>query len=399
MNERRYDIDWLRVIVMLAVFFFHCASFFGGLKWHLNNNEKSIVAFVFIGWLDTWFMPFFFLLSGAGSWYALRYRDNVKYFLERTKRILVPLYTVGLFLLLPPQFYFEIYSNEGYRGTFWNSLHYYFNDMANFSFSWPGDLVHVPFSAHLWFLQFLFIASLLALPLFRFLRSEKGLYLIDKLADWCKHRSGIFIFLIPVLLMRIGLRSFFHGGYTWADFLEFILFFILGYIFTANDGFTESIKKNGWLCLAIGMICFAAEGFFIFKLGYNYPGSEPFSFNFVLFETVMSIGRWSWILFVLSLGAKYLNFNKRGLNYCNEAVLPFYILHQTVILCIGWFAIRWDIGILPKYFIISAASFVLIILIYELLISRFNVVRFFFGMRAKRSTPARSIAHQEEAVA
>ncbi len=116
MNERRFDIDWLRVLVMLAVFFFHCAHFFrGDTPWILNNTEKSFVAEVFSYWLDMWFMPCFFLLSGVGSWYSLRSRSKGQYLLERVKRLLVPLYTVGLFLLLPPQFYFWIFSNERFH--------------------------------------------------------------------------------------------------------------------------------------------------------------------------------------------------------------------------------------------------------------------------------------------
>jgi hypothetical protein len=87
---------------------------------------------------------------------------------------------------------------------------------------------------------------------------------------------------------------------------------------------------------------------------------------------------------MLSLGAKYLNFKNRVLAYANEAVLPFYIFHQTIILCVGWFVIRWNIGILPKYLIIAMMSFTLIMALYELLVRRFNVVRFFFGMRPKK---------------
>jgi hypothetical protein len=45
---------------MISVFFFHCAWFFGGGEWHLNNEKESIVAHLFIGWLDMWFIPFFF---------------------------------------------------------------------------------------------------------------------------------------------------------------------------------------------------------------------------------------------------------------------------------------------------------------------------------------------------
>jgi hypothetical protein len=72
------------------------------------------------------------------------------------------------------------------------------------------------------------------------------------------------------------------------------------------------------------------------------------------------------------------------LAYGNEAVLPFYIFHQTIILCTGWFVIRQDMGILPKYLIIAVISFALIMVLYEALVRRFNVVRFFFGMRPKK---------------
>ena len=126
LNERRYDIDWLRVLVMLTVFLFHCTRFFGGGGWHLNNPGKSLPAMLFIGWLDMWFMPMFCLLSGVGSWYALRSRTNRQYLRERVLRIVVPLYTVGLFLMLPIQYYFELHSNAGYRGTFWELLPQYF---------------------------------------------------------------------------------------------------------------------------------------------------------------------------------------------------------------------------------------------------------------------------------
>jgi glucan biosynthesis protein C len=384
MKERRYDIDWLRVLVMLAVFFFHCARFFGGGTWHLNNEKESIVALLFIGWLDMWFMPLFCLLSGVGSWYALRSRTNGQYLLERVKRILVPLYTVGLFLLLPPQFYFEIFSNAGYRGAFLEMLPRYFSGLRHFSLDWPGGLLPLSFSGHLWFLQYLFLISLVALPLLRYLRSEQGLRLIDKLAGWCDRRGGIFLFLIPLILVRIVLKSVFWGEHTWADFFEFVVFFVIGYILPADTRFTESLKKHGWICLILGIAGFGGEALYVLGLGYNYPGGEPFSLMFVLFETVMAVGRWSWMVFVLSLGAKYLNFKHKVLAYGNEAVLPFYIFHQTIILCVGWSVIRRNIGILPKYLIIVVVSFVLIMTLYELLVRRFNIVRFFFGMRPKR---------------
>jgi glucan biosynthesis protein C len=371
---------------MLGVFFFHCARFFGGGTWHLNNAEQSNIALVFIGWLDMWSMPLFFLLSGIGAWYSLQSRTNGQYVRERVKRLLVPLYTVGLFVLLPPQFYFDQFSNAGFTGTFWESLPLYFRRVGHFYTSSPGGLLPIPFAGHLWFLEYLFLISLLALPLLRYLHSTQALSVIDKLAWWCSQRGGIFLFMVPVILIRIALRSVFWGEHTWADFFEFMVFFLFGYIIPANTQFTESIKKYGWVCLIFGLAGFWGQGIFVLGLRYKYPGGEQFSLPFVLFEIVMSIGRWSWVVFVLSAGARYLNFNTKLLSHANEAVLPFYIFHQTIILCVGWFIIPLNMGILPKFLIISVISFASIMVLYELLVRRFNMVRFCFGMRQQTTT-------------
>ena len=124
---------------------------------------------------------------------------------------------------------------------------------------------------------------------------------------------------------------------------------------------------------------------FVLVLGYDpIPGNEPFSLIYVLYQTVWAIASWSAVVFMLSLGAKYLNFNNKALAYGGEMVLPFYILHQTIILLVGWYVIPLDLPILLKYLIISPISFVLIMVLYELLIKRVNAIRFLFGMRPKK---------------
>jgi hypothetical protein len=95
---------------MLAVFIFHCVRFFDTefFNFPLKNAERSFVVDVLRGSLIwPWIMELFFLLSSVGSWYALRSRSGRKYLWERVNRLLVPLYTVGLFILNSPQFYIE----------------------------------------------------------------------------------------------------------------------------------------------------------------------------------------------------------------------------------------------------------------------------------------------------
>jgi peptidoglycan/LPS O-acetylase OafA/YrhL len=394
MKERRYDIDWLRVIAMLAVFVYHCTRFFGTESWHLKNPEQSMVVFVLArGLIWPWVMELFFVLSGVGAFYSLRSRSGGRFLWDRVKRLLVPLYTVGLFVLIPPQAYFEAVTNGGYAGSFWEFLPLYYGRILPDFFSiWPwvlddpAQLVPYGFTGHLWFLQYLFLISLLTLPVLLLLKSQRGQRWIDMLADWTDRRGGIFLWVIPLALILICFRAFFSGGRTWVDLIWYSIFYVFGYMMAADTRFAKSIKRHGWLCLALWLVgFFGVLAFIALVLGYDpMPGAEPFSSLYVVYQIAWSITSWSAVIFMLSLGAKYLNFTNKTLAYANEAVLPFYLLHQTVILCVGWFVIPLSLGIPLGFLIIAVVSFVLIMAIYELLIRRWNIVRFFFGMRPRR---------------
>jgi hypothetical protein len=120
----------------------------------------------------------------------------------------------------------------------------------------------------------------------------------------------------------------------------------------------------------------------VFVLGYKPgPGQAPFGLEFVLFQVIWSIASWGSVVFLLGLGARHLNFKSRVLTYGNEAVLPFYLFHQTIILVVGFFVIRLPMGILPKFLIVVALSFAAIMALYELGVRRIGVMRFLFGMR------------------
>jgi len=90
------------------------------------------------------------------------------------------------------------------------------------------------------------------------------------------------------------------------------------------------------------------------------------------------------VLAFIGFGSRYLNFNNRFLGYANEAVLPFYIFHQTLIIVIGYFIIQLDLGVFPKYAIIVLTSFSAIMLLYDLGVRRCNFMRLLFGMRRKK---------------
>ncbi len=390
MQERRYDIDCLRIIAMLAIFLYHCTRFFDTEGWELKNPEQSELLFVLMrGVVWPWVMELFFLLSGVGTWYALKSRRAGAYVWERIKRLLIPLYTVGLIVLLPVQFYFKLFTDSGYSGTFWEIIPRYF---ARFTppriTAWPSTLLPIPFSGHLWFLQYLFLISLLSLPVLLYIKSERGQRRVAKLAGWCEGRGGIFLFLIPLCLTRIGLQAF-EVGRGWPYFIWYTVFFVIGFMMGSDKRFTVGVMRHGWICLALWIVGFCVIGFVIFVLGFNpFPGAESYSLAYVFYQLAYSIMSWGAVVFVLNIGARYLNTSPKALAYGNEAVLPFYLFHQTIILCVGWYVIRWDMGIPVKLLIVVAICFPLILILYELFVRRFNPVRFFFGMRQKKKPSA-----------
>jgi peptidoglycan/LPS O-acetylase OafA/YrhL len=391
-KERRYDVDWLRVCATLVVFLFHCTRLFDTEGWHLKNPQQSDLLFVLMrGLVWPWVMELFFLLSGVGTWYALESRRAGAYLWGRVKRLLIPLYTVGLLLLLPPQFYFEHFTHSGYRGGFWRIIPRYFSRFEPPRITpWPETLLPIPFSGHLWFLQYLFLISLLSLPLLLYLKSAQGRRWVRELAARCEGRGGIFLFVIPLALALIGLRGLFEAQRSWADLVWYAIYFVIGYIMSADKRFTDAVKRHGWACLALWTLGFGA-GIGMLVLGWGYdpvPGREPFSLTYVLYQVLWSLSSWSAVVFVLSIGARILNSNHKLLSYGNEAVLPFYLFHQTVILSVGFFVIRWNIGILPKLLIVTTISFSLTLVLYELLVRRLNVTRFFFGMKPLEQPPA-----------
>ena len=145
----------------------------------------------------------------------------------------------------------------------------------------------------------------------------------------------------------------------------------------------EGIKKSGWIGMLLGVVAFSACAFLVLKVGYDPANVSSVSWPYLCFQLAASLGALSWIVFFLSMAAKYLNNKSKMLAYGNEAVLPFYILHQTVILMVGWRIIQSSLSMTLKYIVISTTSLVLIIALYECLIKRINALRFLFGMRPK----------------
>jgi surface polysaccharide O-acyltransferase-like enzyme len=370
--ERRHDIDWLRVLAMFSVFLFHCARYFDHEGWHVKNPQLSFGFSVFVAILVQWIMPIFFVLSGLSSRFALNFRSAGQYLGERFKRLFIPL-VFGIFILIPPQVYIERFTNAQFSGSFFQFYPYYFDGWYGFggNFAWMG--------LHLWFLLVLFLHSLITLPLFLSLKGEGAGRLVPGLASFFEKSGAILLWVLPLALMEflfhpegLGQRNF--GG--WNIFV-YLVFFLYGYLLASDERYRLSVEKQRVIFLALAAIT-TLVGYYSRRSGV-YPSFG--SLDYFWMSLLRTFNSWVWVLAILGIGSKHLAFPNRLLKYASAAVLPFYILHQSVIVIFGFFFIDWSVSVMLKYLVLSTVSFITIMLIYEFLIKRFGPLRFLFGMK------------------
>jgi peptidoglycan/LPS O-acetylase OafA/YrhL len=367
-KKRYYDIDWLRVLGMLTIFLFHNARFFNDEDWHVKNFELSFGMSVFVGILNHFIMPLFFVLSAFAIYYALRKRTNAQFMRERVTRLLVPL-VFGIFTHIMLQVYIENITHGRFTGSFWEFILHYFEGWYGFggNFAWMG--------LHLWYLLMLFLFSVLMLPIFQRIRRSQDF--ITHLANLVTKPLGVYLFIIPLFLMEL-LVSFFPESIGRRDFggwspLTYLIFFLIGYLLATDERYRPAIEKVRFLSLALSLLTVIAA--FILLAVMDVSWTNP------LYLVVRSINSWCWLLTFFGFASHHLNLSNRFLQYANEAVLPFYILHQTVIVVIGYFIMDWQLAVFPKYLFLATTSFIIILVLYEFFVKRVKALRFLFGMK------------------
>ena len=386
--SRRYDVDWLRVLGMMTVFLFHNNRFFDTDGWHVKSPETSQASMMITMFAVQWMMPLFFILSGIGIYHALAHQRWPQYFVSRVKRLLVPL-VFGIFVVIAPlQVYLERISHKQFEGSFWSFYPHYFEGWFGLggNFAWMG--------VHLWYLEFLFVFSVITLPLFLYLRSSSGGRVVGSLTRLLNKPWMIFLPALPIAAVEfvsglspikdsiLGSEGF--GGWSVLPYLTLL---IIGYMLATDESLTRAMERHRVPALLVGIPTFV--------LGYlAYKATQQWSLlpRELLMSFIRGILCWSWLVAICGFAGRYLRFSNSFLKYANEAVLPFYILHQTVILSVGFYILRLHTRLWLEYLIIATTSFAAIMAMYELFIRRLNVLRVLFGMKARRRLQAAVVA-------
>jgi len=355
------------------------------MVWHINNVEKSDAVMAIQLTINPWGIPLFFLVAGAGSWFALRRRSNRQYISERVNRLLIP-FIVGSILLTPLQEYLGALHHGVFQGSFPNFIPEMLADLTSDNLLTP--LVFNRWGSHLWFLGFLFSFSLLALPVFRWFKRNAGGSFISWLGRLVEKRGGIILFVIPLALARVLIQPFVpvdeHG---WLDFVYFFLFFVLGHVIYSDDRFLSVIRRDRWLLFASGIAGMVAYFTLSAVYGEDVVISWGMTFVFpgsIIANLLFTLISWGWALFVLYLAMKYLDFSNKWLAYGNDIIMPFYLLHQPIIVVIAYFVVQWETSIPAKLLVILISSLLITLGLVELLIRPFKPMRRLFGMKPRR---------------
>jgi hypothetical protein len=346
MTERRYDIDWLRVIAIGLLLIYHVAIAFqpwGVMIGFPTNKESWTGLWVPMTLINIWRIPLLFFVSGMGVYFALQRRNWKELLGERAMRILVP-FIFGVFVIVPVHV----------------AIWFYYYKMT---------VAYSPNPGHLWFLRNIFVYVLIFCPLFFYLkRNEQG-----RAVQWIKKifssPLGLVLVIGCFILEAMILRPLPYELYalTWHGWVLGGLAFLFGFCFVlSGEGFLKMIVSLRWMFVVI------AVGLFVVRIVYLQMKVPYF-----LLVTEADC----WIFSVLAFGYKYLNQGGRVLSYLSKAAYPVYILHMIFLYLGGLWLFPINMPVQLKFFGVLLTTIAGCFLVFEFAIRRSKWIGLLFGVK------------------
>lgn len=363
-STRRYDLDWLRVIAILAVYFHHLGMPFNGDDFHIMNTQSSKVLDDIMVFFEQVRLPLLFLISGTGTVFAFSKRTWKQFFKERTGRLLIPLF-FGVLFIVPPQTYYQFINEYSSYWQVYKSGRFEIN--------------------HLWFIKNLYVISIVLIPLILYVNSQKSRRLVAWFEKVTSHKIGLLFGAFPLMILTIFLKKYYPTDSSSLSNLSttffYTYFFVTGILFASSLVFWENLKKFRQFHFMFFII-----SSLLFYTYYYLPNNivSPYlsiQTRWSIWYALCALLGWCFVLTLLGYGQIYLNKPSLIVRKMNEAIYPFYILHQTVLVVFGYYIIQLPLNIPTKIGLLFITSFPVIVLIYRFLIYPFKIPRILFGMK------------------
>ena len=401
LSQRRYDLDWLRTLAFTLLILYHVGMYYvADWGWHVKSAVTSEGLQNLMLLTNPWRMSLLFFISAMALALAQRNTATFRLFSLRSNRLLIPL-LCGMFIIVVPQVYYEALSQQLIEPGYFSFWLHYINPNTDLLRDHHSPIGLLTWN-HLWFLPYLWCYSVLVLIIAP---------LLNTLAKYLQPLPGsiaLLLVMASLICAWFTLRQAYPSSHAlvndWYNHAKYFSVFIAGYLFALQGNWWQKvIAFRRWFLLAAlaGYSLIIADRNGLFD---SVPASFGESFSGrLLVGAVLALNHWGWILALIGYAGRYLNrptnvLDKDGslLHYCNNAILPWYMLHQTLI-------IVFAVWLMPLALPVGVEATLLIILTcagcwagYEL-VKRFWLSRWLFGLKVtiarQDKVPDKQLAH------
>lgn len=387
---RRTDLDVLRIFACYLLIPFHVAMVFNPAPfYHVRNDELSSVLMIACGFISLWHMPLLFLLAGWSAFASYRSRGPGPFVKERVRRLVVPL-VAGCLLLAPGIKYFELRSGldlnfhglrvaeslqEGFRTLIPQGLPVaapFGESFAEFLPTFYTQLDRFTWS-HLWFIAYLIAFSVIVLPL---------LALLGRSVRESVRPSRLWVYapLAPLVAIQLLLRERWPGPYNlvadWANFSFFLTFLVTGILLARYPALEDALDGERWNALALASAALVL--LLVLVLGrFEVPS---------VLLIAAAVAGWCSVVALLGFVRARKPHGGPRIDALAESALPVYLLHQSVIVLLGFGIVTLPLGIAAKFLLLLATATCGTLALYAIA-RRYPATRFLLGMRPLATAP------------
>jgi peptidoglycan/LPS O-acetylase OafA/YrhL len=212
--------------------------------------------------------------------------------------------------------------------------------------------------------------ALIISPFLNLLRSTRFMALVGRFEPLLVKPPGLNIIIIPLLVSQIILRNYFeqetHALFNdWATFTYYLIFFLAGFILLPVKSIAGALTRNRAIYLLETAVAMA-----LMLITRNQ--AQTVRTAEVIYDVSALTMSWTCAVAVTGYARKYLDFNTGFRKTANEAIYPFYLLHQPALVITGYMIARLSIPVMLKVILIMTSSLLLILSVYWIIIRPFK---------------------------
>ena len=382
-------LDLARAVVVAGLIPFHAALVFDATDDFYVKSDRVADLIPFAAPVVVAAMPLLFLVAGIGAWHSWRARGTGGYLRRRARRLLLPL-VAGTVLLVPLPVWLRLRADPGYTESyleFWPRFLRVRWDWAEFPFVLRPAADGRGFeTGHLWFVYLLLLYLLAVLPLLAWLGSPRGRRASRRLADAAGRRGAV---LLPALLLgAIAAGLGLDQGIAAGNVLGYLLYVVAGAVLATDPRFPGVLRREAGRAgvLAVGLVLVAGAALLAGGDGDLLLDRDP-----VTLAGRGAFGAAGWCAVVAIVGGLARRRpspagggsagprRSRFAGYAAAAVLPWYLLHQPVVVAVAYLVVGSPVHPVLEYLVICVVSTVVTLLAYDLLVRRSALTRALFA--------------------